>query len=528
MPIYTQIHDFQDSAMPARKKIAIIQIEKKEEYDYEKQITGLIAQALWEKECDFLILPQDTGSELLDKTTARLMEEHQRDLIVVCGSYLHDGENRSTILIKKGKKLKVYYQKKLLGKKNSEDIFCRHIFVNTGMGDFAVLMCDDKVDTEQMKFLENLVDMVVLLDSYPENQEYEKSLGDYCASSYSFVLYANQIFEEKEANSTFYIPYQEKEFRKAEIADKKESIMMFWMNIPLLEEGRKGISFQDSQGKAMAVPPLPGSVHYNNPAFRTKEAWLKLIAEKEQEFCPCTFQVLLEKWSSKPKGKENWKLYESIQSYTLSPLPFKLGRSMKSNLIIENQKVSGVHAEIFLENGCHYLRDMGSTGGTYILKKKKLKLTENKDFPLTSGEFFWLCKTYCFCLRFDAQTSPILEIWEQDKKISEHAIHSFPFCIGKENQALSLAKYHGISKRHAEINKKQGIYYLRDLKSRYGTYIDPKKTFVKIKTALQDAPYLLEKETMFCLSKEVFFKVILLPSEPDSKTNKKIVYTLDT
>ncbi|NUM35825.1 MAG: FHA domain-containing protein [Candidatus Brocadiae bacterium] len=525
MPIYTQIHDFQDSAIPGRKKIALIQVERKEDYDYEKQITGLIAQALWEKECDWLILPQGTGSELLDKTTARLMEEHQRDMVVVCGSYLHQGENRSTILIKKGKKLKVYYQKNLHGKKDAEDIFCRHIFVNTGMGDFAILFCNDKVDKEEMKYLENLVDLVVFLDFRPDGKEYEEVLTDYCVSSYSFCLYASQSFSDKQANSALYFPYQDREARKCQTLDKQESIAMFWMDIPLLEEGRKGFSYQDTQGRVLSNPLASPVTHYNNPDFRSKETWMKSIGDKEQEFCPASFNLLLERWQAKPKGKENWKLYENLQTYPVSPLPFKIGRTMKSNLIVENQRISSVHAEIFSENNQYYLRDLGSTAGTYILKKKKLKLTENKEFPIKSGECFWLCKTYCFCVRFGPETSPILEIWEQDKKVSEHAIHSFPFFIGKDNPALSLAKYHGISKQHVEISKKQGVYYIRDLKSRYGTYIDPKKTFVKIKASLKDDPYLLENESLFCLSKEAFFVVKLVPSHPDNSTNKKIVYS---
>ncbi|ADB19171.1 PAS/PAC sensor hybrid histidine kinase [Pirellula staleyi DSM 6068] len=51
---------------------------------------------------------------------------------------------------------------------------------------------------------------------------------------------------------------------------------------------------------------------------------------------------------------------------TITPLPFRVGRSSDAQLWIPSSSVSKIHAEFFERDGQLYLRDLGSTNGTFV------------------------------------------------------------------------------------------------------------------------------------------------------------------
>lgn len=50
----------------------------------------------------------------------------------------------------------------------------------------------------------------------------------------------------------------------------------------------------------------------------------------------------------------------------LDPLPFSIGRRPEASLTLARQTVSGMHAELYAHGECLYVRDLGSTNGTYV------------------------------------------------------------------------------------------------------------------------------------------------------------------
>ena len=71
------------------------------------------------------------------------------------------------------------------------------------------------------------------------------------------------------------------------------------------------------------------------------------------------------------------------KAFLIEQLPFTIGRRTDVSLRIPSQAVSGRHAEIFTRNGKLFVRDLGSTNGTFLNGER---VTD--EAPLTSGA--WL------------------------------------------------------------------------------------------------------------------------------------------
>ena len=65
---------------------------------------------------------------------------------------------------------------------------------------------------------------------------------------------------------------------------------------------------------------------------------------------------------------------------SLTDRPLRIGRKPSNDLVLADEKTSGVHAEVVLEGDRHVLRDLGSTNGTFLDGKRVTELV------LTAGD----------------------------------------------------------------------------------------------------------------------------------------------
>ena len=80
-------------------------------------------------------------------------------------------------------------------------------------------------------------------------------------------------------------------------------------------------------------------------------------------------------------GAEKWMI-------AIRPFPFKVGRDENCNLTLQSKWVSMHHAEINTSGGLLWIRDLGSTNGTFVNHRliQKSELLEPGDV-ISFGKF---------------------------------------------------------------------------------------------------------------------------------------------
>ena len=70
------------------------------------------------------------------------------------------------------------------------------------------------------------------------------------------------------------------------------------------------------------------------------------------------------------------------------PVPdgaLRIGRKPSNDLVLADEKTSGVHAEVVLEGDRHVLRDLGSTNGTFLDGKRVTEVVLTTGDVVTVG-----------------------------------------------------------------------------------------------------------------------------------------------
>ena len=65
--------------------------------------------------------------------------------------------------------------------------------------------------------------------------------------------------------------------------------------------------------------------------------------------------------------------------------PLRIGRKPGNDLVLADEKTSGVHAEVVLEGDRHVLRDLGSTNGTFLDGKRVTEIVLTPGDVVTVG-----------------------------------------------------------------------------------------------------------------------------------------------
>jgi EAL domain-containing protein (putative c-di-GMP-specific phosphodiesterase class I) len=118
---------------------------------------------------------------------------------------------------------------------------------------------------------------------------------------------------------------------------------------------------------------------------------------------------------------------QPVRSTRVEGSPYLVGRHSKSALTIPSPTVSNVHAELRIEDGSLYVKDLGSTNGTFINGERI-----EGEFPLASGDLLQFAEVV-FRVgldegRYDARTlagdssDRALALIQFDKLMSERAV----------------------------------------------------------------------------------------------------------
>ncbi|HZZ79526.1 MAG TPA: EAL domain-containing protein [Gemmataceae bacterium] len=101
---------------------------------------------------------------------------------------------------------------------------------------------------------------------------------------------------------------------------------------------------------------------------------------------------------SKINGEEGWFLLEHVSAagssktqITMNRWPFRIGRCSSCNYVVKSPDISKQHAEFDLQAGGLFVRDLGSTNGTFVNGKRvaEHRLKPDDVIHLAKQEFIW-------------------------------------------------------------------------------------------------------------------------------------------
>ena len=163
-------------------------------------------------------------------------------------------------------------------------------------------------------------------------------------------------------------------------------------------------------------------------------------------------------------GTISYKLIDS-QSIKTNDKEFTIGRSIDSDIVINIDTVSSTHLKINKINNEWYIIDNNSTNGTYIgsyhidNKIDKIKLEKNQIIYLSS---------------YKLNSNEIFNLLD-NKKSQTTLIKSDITTIGRDPNSTLHINNINVSWNHAKIIYENGKYFLYDLNSTNGTFVNEKE-----------------------------------------------------
>lgn len=171
-------------------------------------------------------------------------------------------------------------------------------------------------------------------------------------------------------------------------------------------------------------------------------------------------------------------------SYIIEKLPednyinnieeFIIGRDPKSDIFIDSDTVSFNHIKIIKEDNQWYILDNNSTNGTYLNsydnRIEKIKLERDDKI---------------FLATYKLNTNEIFELFS-DKKSVQNIVNSDITLIGRDPEANMYIDNLNVSWNHAKIIKEDESYYIYDLNSTNGTFVNDAIISKKQKISIGD------------------------------------------
>jgi ABC-type multidrug transport system ATPase subunit/pSer/pThr/pTyr-binding forkhead associated (FHA) protein len=178
-----------------------------------------------------------------------------------------------------------------------------------------------------------------------------------------------------------------------------------------------------------------------------------------------------------------------------------IGRKAPCEIIIDDNHVSGQHSQlIHNENNELFIVDLGSTNGTYINDRK---IEPNVPYPIKRGDTIQFSLKGNISLTFDPDNYQMVSGTTRKPQISESGSilgstnilekveQRGKVVLGRSSECdVVLPDQPSISRKHASIEKKGNEYYLTDLGSLNGTYLNGKRISGSVKVTSNDTIFI--------------------------------------
>jgi len=153
---------------------------------------------------------------------------------------------------------------------------------------------------------------------------------------------------------------------------------------------------------------------------------------------------------------------QNSDNYFLIDKTFSIGRGKDNDYIINDSTVSTYHAKIHYKNEDIYIEDLHSTNGTYL---DGIKLEPLSFYQLYDGQ----------TLQFGEAIYKIKEKKQQQVSTGERK----EYFIGRDPESDLFIDEPTVSFRHLKVYLEDGAWYIEDLNSTNGTYLDNFRNSIK-------------------------------------------------
>ncbi len=155
----------------------------------------------------------------------------------------------------------------------------------------------------------------------------------------------------------------------------------------------------------------------------------------------------------------------------------KIGRNAANDIVISSNVISGNHAFIELLNGRLYITDNGSTNGTFVNNQQvspgqPIDITEKTVFLAGLTAVQVLVKSASSTEHPPRPTTHNEEISNIGERILEQLQSKATIIIGRSESADVFVNNSLISRNHSKITKIDNRYFIEDLGSMNGTFVN--------------------------------------------------------
>lgn len=218
-----------------------------------------------------------------------------------------------------------------------------------------------------------------------------------------------------------------------------------------------------------------------------------------------------------------------LSGYTDAVYPF--GRSDDNSIVINSEIVSGHHGEVCMSGGVFYIKDAGSSNGTYIANGQQF-------YQAAPGQYYGGDGGDMVIRLGTTQTmegrSSVLMLYNSDATEGSwrsYNLHDGDNKIGRDMSCDIRVKNVAVSRIHAGVRCINGEAYLFDNKSRNGVFLNGIKIERPVKLSDKDIFTILNATFIF-VGSQIFYKVgqeginleiRKLNKEVDAKNGKKTI-----
>lgn len=189
-----------------------------------------------------------------------------------------------------------------------------------------------------------------------------------------------------------------------------------------------------------------------------------------------------------------------------SEATYTFGRSSDNSIVINSEIVSGHHGEICISNDMFYIKDTGSSNGTYMAYGPQFyKITPNQYYGGDGRDMIIRLGTTKTMEGRDA----VLMLYSSNAtsgKWKTYNLHDGDNSIGRAENCDIRIKNVAVSRLHAGVRHINGEYYVFDNKSTNGVFVNGVKIYKPVKLTNKDI-FTILNTTFIYSGNQLFYKV---------------------